>query len=49
MKENEKLFLLYINIDSKSLNINIYSVSITERVAKILPNFPRIPRFRFEV
>ena len=49
MKENEKMFLLYINIDSKCLNINIYSVSITERVAKILSKFPWIPRFRFEV
>ena len=49
MKENEKMFLLYINIDSKCLNINIYLVSITETVAKILSNFPWIPRFRFEV
>ena len=49
MRGNEKMFLLYINIESKCLNINIYSVSITKRVAKILSKFPWIPRFRFEV
>ena len=43
MKENEKMFLLYINIDAKCLNIDIWSVSIRGRVAKILQNFPRIP------
>ena len=39
--------LLYINIDSKCQNINIKSVSITGRAAKVLQKFPRIPRFRF--
>ena len=32
MKDNEKMFLLYINIDSKCLKINISSVSIAGRV-----------------
>ena len=36
MKENEKIFLLYLNIDFKCLNINIQSVSVTGRVKKIL-------------
>ena len=47
MKENDKMFLLYINIGSKCLNINIYSINIIGRVGKILKNFLRILRFRF--
>ena len=36
MKDNEKMFLLYINIDFKSLKINILSVSIAGRAGKVL-------------
>ena len=49
MKENGKIFLLYINIDYQCLSINVQSGNNTGRVGKILQTFPRIPRFRFQV
>ena len=46
-KKIKKMFLLYFKVDAKCLNIDIWSVSINGRVAKILQNFPRIPSVCF--
>ena len=36
MKENQKMFLLYFNVDAKCLNIDIWSVSMSGRVGETL-------------
>ena len=36
MKENQKMFLLYFNVDAKCLNTDIWSVSMSGRVGETL-------------